>query len=141
MVFAPVVVAMFAPTWALLAMTSWELGSQMSMNQTGQQFSFQVTEECSFAGITGVLAELDADVRNHEPHVALDGGAAGTAVIERLIPEAAERLRPGGWLLIEVSPHNAQRVEQLVAAAQELVLNDTIKDLAGHPRVVQAQKE
>jgi len=61
MVFAPVVVAMFAPTWALLAMTSWELGSQMSMNQTGQQFSFQVTEECSFAGITGVLAELDAD--------------------------------------------------------------------------------
>ena len=61
MAFAPVAMTMFAPTWALLAMTSWELGSQMDMNQTGQQFSFQITEECSFAGITGVLAELRAD--------------------------------------------------------------------------------
>ncbi len=61
MAFAPIAMTMFAPTWALLAMTSWELGSQMNMNQTGQQFSFQVTEECSFAGITGVLAKLQAD--------------------------------------------------------------------------------
>ena len=61
MMFAPIVMTMFAPTWAMLAMTSWELGSQMNMNQTGQQFSFQVTEECSHAGITGVLAELDAE--------------------------------------------------------------------------------
>ena len=87
------------------------------------------------------MAELDADVRNHEPHVALDGGANGTSVIERLIPQAAERLRPGGWLLIEVSPHNAQRVEQLVAAAEGMTLQDTIRDLASHSRVVQARKE
>ena len=61
MMFAPIVMTMFAPTWAMLAMTSWELGSQMNMNQTGQQFSFQVTQECSHAGISGVLAELDAE--------------------------------------------------------------------------------
>jgi len=61
MAFAPVAMTMFAPTWAMLAMTSWELGSQMNMNQGGEQFSFQVTQECTFAGITGVLAELRAD--------------------------------------------------------------------------------
>lgn len=89
---------------------------------------------------TAEMAELDGDVGNHEPHLALDGGAEGTEVIERLIPQAAERLNPGGWLLIEVSPHNAERVEALVAAAESMTLRDTIRDLANHPRVVQAQR-
>ncbi|NOZ40070.1 MAG: peptide chain release factor N(5)-glutamine methyltransferase [Planctomycetes bacterium] len=85
------------------------------------------------------LAGLDADVRDHEPHLALDGGEQGTEVIERLIPQAAERLKPGGWLLMEVGPNNAALVEQLVADSG-LALQDTIADLAGHPRVVQAEK-
>jgi release factor glutamine methyltransferase len=89
---------------------------------------------------TAEMAQLDGDVRNHEPHLALDGGAEGTEVIQRLIPQAAERLNQGGWLLIEVSPLNAQRVEQLVSAAQGMTLNETIKDLANLPRVVQSQR-
>ncbi len=90
---------------------------------------------------TAEMAELDGDVRNHEPHLALDGGAEGTEVIERLIPQAAERLNPGGWLLVEVSPHNAERVAGLVAAAAGMTLRDTINDLANLPRVVQAQRK
>jgi len=86
------------------------------------------------------MAGLDADVRDYEPHLALDGGEQGTEVIERLIPQAAQRLRPGGWLLMEVGPSNATIVQQLVADSDELMLQDTIVDLAGHPRVVQAQK-
>ena len=86
------------------------------------------------------MAGLDADVRDHEPSLALDGGEQGTEVIARLIPQATERLQPGGWLLMEVGPNNAARVEQLVACSAELTLHDTIVDLAGHPRVVQAQK-
>jgi release factor glutamine methyltransferase len=85
------------------------------------------------------MAGLEADVREYEPHLALDGGALGTEVIERLIPQAAARLRPGGWLLMEVGPSNATRIEQLVAGNRGLSLHDTIDDLAGHPRVVQAQ--
>lgn len=90
---------------------------------------------------TAEMAALDGNVRNHEPHLALDGGAEGTEVIERLIPQAAQRLNPGGWLLIEVSPHNAERVEALVSAAEGITLHDTICDLASHPRVVQAQRD
>ena len=89
---------------------------------------------------TSELAELDAEVRDHEPHLALDGGEQGTAVIRRLIPQAAERLRPGGWLLMEVGPQNAAIVEELVEAAVGLSRHDTIADLAGHPRVVQASR-
>jgi release factor glutamine methyltransferase len=90
---------------------------------------------------TAEMAELDGDVRNHEPHLALDGGAEGTEVIERLIPQAAQRLNPGGWLLIEVSPHNATRVGQLVSAAEGMTSHEIINDLANLPRVVQARRK
>ncbi len=90
---------------------------------------------------THEMSELDPGVREYEPHLALDGGEQGTEVIARLIPQAAERLRPGGWLLIEVGPYNAQRVEQLVGEENSLSLEVTIPDLAGHPRVVQAKRQ
>lgn len=87
------------------------------------------------------MPELETGVRDYEPHMALDGGEQGTEVIERLIPQAAERLKPGGWLLIEVSPNNAERVEQLVSSASGLQGHETIVDLAGLPRIVQAQRQ
>jgi release factor glutamine methyltransferase len=86
------------------------------------------------------MKTLSADVRDHEPHLALDGGAGGTEVIERLIPQAAEKLDTGGWLLVEVGAENAARVEQLVKANPSFELAETIKDIANLPRVVQAKK-
>ncbi len=86
------------------------------------------------------MATLDREVRSYEPRLALDGGVHGTEIIERFIPQAVERLRPGGWLLMEVGPGNSQRVEQLLAAAPGMTLRKTISDLAGLPRVVQGQR-
>jgi release factor glutamine methyltransferase len=85
------------------------------------------------------MSELANDVRRYEPTLALDGGEQGTDVIERLIPQAAERLAHGGWLLIEISPTIAERVEALLDAAPNLERRPMQKDLAGLPRVVQAQ--
>jgi release factor glutamine methyltransferase len=89
---------------------------------------------------TAELATLADDVRKYEPVAALDGGEHGTSVIERLLPQAAERLRPGGSLLMEISPTILQRVEQLVDAAPTLERRPTHKDAAGLPRVVEARR-
>lgn len=86
-------------------------------------------------------AELAVDVRNHEPRLALEAGPRGTEVIERLIPQAAERLNPGGRLLMEISPMIAAATEQLLDAEPRLERGATIKDLAGHARVVQARRK
>lgn len=86
------------------------------------------------------LAALDKTVREFEPMLALDGGEQGTTVIERLIPAAADRLRPGGVLLMEISPMIAKRVESLVNDSP-LELLETVSDLEGRARVVQAAKE
>src|SRR4029079_3572228 len=49
------------------------------------------------------LPTLASAVRDHEPRQALIAGPTGTEIIERLIPQAAERLLPGGWLILEIS--------------------------------------
>jgi release factor glutamine methyltransferase len=67
-------------------------------------------------------------------------GPRGTEVIERLVPEAAERLNPGGHLLVEISPMIHDAVKALVAREPRLELGPTVKDLARLPRVVQARR-
>jgi release factor glutamine methyltransferase len=85
-------------------------------------------------------ASLAPEVRNHEPRQALVAGPSGTEVIERLIPQAAERLLTGGWLILEVSPMIATRVVQLIAAHGRFEPAGMIKDLAGLPRVARARR-
>lgn len=89
---------------------------------------------------TSEMAELPADVREYEPHIALHGGEKGIETIERLINQTAPRLRPGGGLILEVSPMIADAVEQLVLDHSALELGQTMRDPAGHRRIVQATK-
>lgn len=86
------------------------------------------------------MSTLARDVREHEPHVALEAGPRGTEIIERLLPQAAERLRPGGWLIVEISPMIDEAVRRLLDAQENLHPAAVTKDLAGLPRVVRAQR-
>jgi len=89
---------------------------------------------------TDEIANLPREVRAYEPELALVAGPTGTSVIERLIPQAAERLRSGGSLLLEISPMLQQRVEALIAADARWEPGPTAKDLAALARVVQARR-
>jgi methylase of polypeptide subunit release factors len=61
-------------------------------------------------------------------------------VIESLIVEAAERLRPDGHLLMEISPTIHDSVRRLLEADARFDSGPTIKDLARLPRVVRARR-
>ncbi|WP_329530728.1 putative protein N(5)-glutamine methyltransferase [Streptomyces sp. NBC_01450] len=50
---------------------------------------------------------LPPEARDHEPLVALDGGADGLDILRRVTAEAARWLAPGGCLLVETSEHQA----------------------------------
>jgi release factor glutamine methyltransferase len=65
---------------------------------------------------TGQLAGLDPVVRDHEPHLALDGGADGLVAIRRLIADAPAALAPGGLLLIE---HHHDQSEAVLALLRQ----------------------
>jgi release factor glutamine methyltransferase len=85
--------------------------------------------------------KLPREVKDFEPREALVAGPRGTEVIERLVPQAAERIQAGGWLLLEISPmiHDAARA--VLAAEPRLECCTTIKDLARRPRVIQAKRK
>ncbi|MEO8604627.1 MAG: peptide chain release factor N(5)-glutamine methyltransferase [bacterium] len=74
-----------------------------------------------------------------EPRGALYAGADGLAVIRRLVAAAADRLRPGGRLLIEIGQGQSDAVVQL-ARAGGLADPSVAADLAHIPRVLVAQR-
>jgi release factor glutamine methyltransferase len=84
------------------------------------------------------LPDLAPEVRDHEPHVALVAGPEGDEIYRRLIPAARERLRPGGWLILELGYASAQPVRGLLnpAAWRQIEIR---RDHQGWDRVLQAQ--
>ncbi|OZD07306.1 methylase [Rhodococcus sp. 06-235-1A] len=52
---------------------------------------------------TGDIGLMPREARDHEPHIALDGGADGVRLHRRVAAGAEEWLAPGGCLLIETS--------------------------------------
>jgi release factor glutamine methyltransferase len=89
-------------------------------------------------------AEMDSlarDVRDYEPRLALAAGPTGMTVIERLVPQAAERLTVGGMLMTEISPMIDARVRDFITADGRFELLPTVKDLAGHARVIVARRK
>jgi release factor glutamine methyltransferase len=83
---------------------------------------------------TDEIAGLMPEVRS-EPRSALDGGRDGLELIRRVIRQAAERLQPGGALLLELGAGQAPTVEELLRAAGFIGCSRHA-DLAGIERVV-----
>lgn len=86
---------------------------------------------------TGDLAGLAVEVREHDPRLALDGGADGLAVIARLAAGAAAHLAPGGQLLVEIGQGQEDDARAALAAAGWEV-GKAVPDHAGLPRVLKA---
>ena len=81
--------------------------------------------------------QVQLEVRKFEPRTAVFAGPKGIEVIARLIPQALEVLRPGGWIVLEISGTIADEVEALLKNWDEFGI---IPDLQGIPRVVRARK-
>ena len=75
----------------------------------------------------------------YDPELALFSGVDGLDLIRRFVPEAAQRLLPGGWPALEIGIHQAAQTEALLGGAG---LTDllTLKDLSGIPRFPTARR-
>ena len=88
----------------------------------------------------GEIPKLSIEVREHDPHLALDGGNDGYDAYRALIPQAADRLVPGGALIVEAGQGQAGDIETLMAAAALWIDRSPKADLAGVPRAVSARR-
>ena len=83
---------------------------------------------------------LQPDVRLHEPHSALFSGEDGLNIVRRLIAESPDYLSPGGMLLMEMDPSQADAVTKLLQSHALYTETKIHKDLTGKIRVVSARK-
>ena len=81
--------------------------------------------------------QVQLEVRKFEPRNAVFAGPTGLEVIERLIPQAQQALRPGGWLIFEISGTIADGVRRMLARWKDVQLAN---DLQGIARVAKARK-
>jgi release factor glutamine methyltransferase len=80
---------------------------------------------------------VQLEVRKFEPRNAVFAGPKGSEVIELLIPQAYIALKPGGWLVLELSATIAQDVSHLLRPWAAVCITP---DLQGIPRVICAQR-
>jgi release factor glutamine methyltransferase len=80
--------------------------------------------------------QVQIEVRKFEPRNAVFAGPTGTEVVSRLVPEAQKALKPGGWLVMEISGTIAERVRLLLRSWDNV---EVILDLQSIPRVIRAQ--
>jgi len=81
--------------------------------------------------------QVQLEVRKFEPRSAVFAGLAGHETIARLLPQAQAALRPGGWVILEISGTIAAQAEQLLDAWDEVRI---LPDLRSIPRVARARK-
>lgn len=74
-----------------------------------------------------------------EPRKALAGGASGLSALEHIARNAAPRLAPGGWLLLEHGYDQREACSKLMHTAG-FVKVETHRDLAGLDRVTLGQR-
>jgi len=86
------------------------------------------------------VAGLAVEVRDHDPHRALDGGADGLDAYRGLIPEAARLLKPGGALVVEAGVGQSGDIEGFMMAAGLTIMDAPRTDLGGVARAVGGRK-
>jgi release factor glutamine methyltransferase len=85
-------------------------------------------------------AQLQREVRDHEPHTALFGGPTGIEMYQRLIDQARDLLRDRGILVLELGHDSAEHVRGIFDAQPAWTKVAITMDLAGIPRVLAAER-
>lgn len=86
-----------------------------------------------------VIDTLDVEVKDHEPMLALDGGADGLDIYKRIIMEVPDYLAGGGTLMMEIGFDQAEDIKRLIAEDGRYDEALIKKDLAGLDRVAIAK--
>lgn len=81
--------------------------------------------------------QVQLEVRKFEPRNAVFAGPTGSEMIARIVPQALDKLKLGGWLILEISGTIFAEVRRLLSAWDEVRIEN---DLQNIPRVAVARR-
>ncbi len=83
------------------------------------------------------VTDLQPEVRDHEPHLALFSGKDGLDIASRIVQDAPTHLKPQGFLLMEIGFDQSEAVRELFDLSLWNV-PELLPDMQGIPRIVKA---
>ncbi len=81
------------------------------------------------------ISDLEPEVAEFEPRIALDGGGDGLSAYRCLLPEIQRRLAPSGFSVVEIGADQGDAVRRMMEDCG-LVLVEVRQDLAGIDRCI-----
>ena len=88
---------------------------------------------------SGDIASLPPEVRDYDPHRALDGGPDGLDHGRRLAAESARFLKPHGRLMLEFGDGQAERLREILQQ-QMWIVEAIVEDYTHQPRIMVARR-
>ena len=87
-----------------------------------------------------LIRDLEPIVKNHEPHIALDGGSDGMFPSKQILIGANNGLASGGWLIME---HHYDQSEKIISLMKDIGMEEISyeKDLNGFKRYAICRKK
>lgn len=85
------------------------------------------------------IGTLEPEVRDHDPRLALDGGADGLDFYRRLAEEAGAFLKPGGRIMLEFGDGQEGAIQNLFEQ-QKWIVEAVKTDYSGRPRILIAHR-
>lgn len=90
---------------------------------------------------SALFGDLQPEVGQYEPRMALDGAEDGLCAISQLVAEAPGYMSAGGFLLMEIGWDQKAAVEKLCLEAGDYTPAEFVRDYGGHDRVAILQKK
>jgi len=113
------------------------LGDGLAAAPAGERFNLIVGNPPYIP--SAEIATLDPEVRDHDPRLALDGGADGLDFYRRLAVEAGDLLRPGGRIMLEFGDGQEAAIEKLFTR-QKWIVEAVKADYNAKPRFLVARR-
>ena len=88
---------------------------------------------------SGKLDKMPAEIAQHEPQLAFNGGPFGLSIVGKLLTEAPQYLKPGGWLVFEVGLGQGEPLQKRLSRNPDYKDVKVMQDAEGNIRVLALQ--
>jgi len=88
---------------------------------------------------SGKLDKMPGEIAQHEPELAFNGGPFGLNIVGRVLKEAPQYLKPGGWLVFEVGLGQGEPLHKRLSRNPDYKEIRVMQDQNGNIRVLALQ--